>query len=103
MSLCRGKIRKAKAQTEFTLTMAIKDNGSVATNTLAKKRKAKVYLLPSLDTEGNLLTKDVEKTEILKALFDSVLTSKTSYFQHTQPPELENRDKEQNKVTIIQR
>lgn len=46
-----------------------------------------------MDTERNLLTKDEERAEILNAFFDLVLTSKTNYFQDTQPPELENKDR----------
>ena len=49
------------------------------------------------------MTKDEEKIEELDALFASVFNSKTSCFLGTQPPELEDRDREQNEASIIHR
>ena len=57
---------------------------------------------PLLDAGGTIVTKDEEKAEVLNAAFASVLNSKASFSQGTQPPEGEDRDKEQNEAPIIQ-
>ncbi|KAK4829746.1 LOW QUALITY PROTEIN: hypothetical protein QYF61_006455 [Mycteria americana] len=68
-----------------------------------KIRKPKAQLELNLATVGgNIATKDEEKAEVPNALFASVFTSQTSYPQGIQPPELEDRDREQNKPPIIQ-
>lgn len=50
-----------------------------------------------MEVRGNIETEDEEKTEVLKTFFALVSNS-----SGTQPPDLENRDKEQNEVPIIQ-
>lgn len=59
-----------------------------------KRARENLYCL--LDTAGNIITKDEEKTEVLNAFFISVFSSQTSYPQGTQT-ELEDKDEEQNK------
>ncbi|KAK4831655.1 hypothetical protein QYF61_018622 [Mycteria americana] len=63
---------------------------------------AKENLPPLLDVGGNIATKDEEKAEVLIAFVASVFNSQTSYPQGIQPPELEDRDGEQNKPPIIE-
>lgn len=48
------------------------------------------------------MTKAEEKAEILIAAFASVCNSKTSYSPRSQHLEMDNRDEEQNEVSIIQ-
>ncbi|KAK4813791.1 hypothetical protein QYF61_026373 [Mycteria americana] len=50
----------------------------------------------------NIVTKVEEKAEVLNASFASFFNSNTSCSLGTQPPELEDRDGEQNKAPIIQ-
>ncbi|KAK4830258.1 hypothetical protein QYF61_009351 [Mycteria americana] len=100
--LCREKIRRAKAQLEINLATAIKTNRKCFYKYINNKRRAKDNLHPLLDMGGNIVTKDEEKAEVLNAFFASVFKSKTSYSPGTQPPELEDRDGEQNEAPEIQ-
>ena len=54
-----------------------------------------------LDAEGNLVTKDQDKAEVLNAFLASVFNSKTRYSPGTQPTALVDRDGEQNKPCVI--
>lgn len=48
------------------------------------------------------MTKAEENAEVFDVIFDSVSYSKTSYSWSTRPPDLEDRDGEQNAAPIIQ-
>ncbi|KAK4821391.1 hypothetical protein QYF61_019292 [Mycteria americana] len=66
------------------------------------KRTAKENLQPLVDRGGNTVTKDEEKAEVLNAFFASVFNSRANCSLGTQPPELEDRDGDQNGAPIIQ-
>ncbi|KAK4805322.1 hypothetical protein QYF61_018185 [Mycteria americana] len=100
--LCRDKIRRAKVKLELNLASAVKDNKKCFYKYINNKRRAKENLHPLLDAGGNIVTKDEEKAEVLNAFFSSFFNSKTSCSWGTQPPELEDRDGEQNEAPIIQ-
>jgi len=99
---CREEMRKAKAQLELKLATVVRDNKKCFYKYTNNKKRAKESLHPLLDARGNIATKDEEKVEVLNAFFASVFNSQDSYFQGTQPPVLEDREKEQNEPHIIQ-
>lgn len=69
---------------------------------LNSKRSAKENLPPLLDTAGNVITEDKEKAEVCFTFFTSVFHCLASYPQGTEPPNLEDRDEEQNNPPTIQ-
>ena len=79
MKLCREKTGKAKAQLELNLATKVKENNKYFYKYINSKRRARENLHPLLDAEGNLVTKDQDKAEVLNAFVASVINSKTCY------------------------
>ncbi|KAF1468727.1 hypothetical protein FQV17_0013856, partial [Megadyptes antipodes antipodes] len=98
---CREEMRKAKAQLERNLAAVVKDNKKSFYKYINNKKRAKENLHPLLDAGGNIVTEDEEKVEVLNAFFVSAFNRQTSYPQGTRPPELEDRDGEQDEPPII--
>ncbi|KAK4818935.1 hypothetical protein QYF61_022112 [Mycteria americana] len=87
--LRREKTIRAKAELELSLATAVKDNKKYFFKYTGSKRRAKEDLWPLVDGGGNTVTKDEEKAE-------------GQFSLGTQPPELEDRDGDQNGAPIIQ-
>jgi len=61
----------------------------------------KENLHPLLDAEGNMVTKNQDKAEVLNTFFATVFNSKTNCFLVTQPLALVDRGGQQNRLCII--
>lgn len=68
-------------------------------NILVSRGGSKRISIHLLDAVGNVITEN--EAEILNDFFISAFNNKASYPQDTQPPELEDRDEEQNKPPTI--
>ena len=72
VKLCRESIRRAKAQLELNLATAVMDNKKYFYKFVNSKRRIRENLPPLLDAEGNMVTKDEEKAEVLNVYFASL-------------------------------
>jgi len=99
---CRGEIRKAKAQLQPRLATVARDNKKCFYKYMHNKKRGKESLHPLLDARGKIATKHEEKAEVVNAFFALVFNSQTDYIQDFQPTELEDREGEQNRLSIIQ-
>lgn len=68
-----------------------------------QQQKEGQNLLPLLDAAGNINTEDEEEADVVNVFFTSVFNSQTSYSQDTEPPDLEDSDREQNKPPKFKR
>lgn len=83
------------------MATVVKDNQNCFFKYINNKIRAKENLYPLFDVGGNILTKDVEKTEALNAFYAPVINSQTSCSGGIQPPELEDRSNGQDEAPII--
>ena len=82
--LCRENIRRAKAQLELNLATVIKGNKKCFCKYISNKRRAKENLHPLLDAEGNIVTEDEEKADVLNAfLLQSLIVRPAVVWVHS--------------------
>ena len=92
----------AFSDTSFIITGSIKKK--IFRNTLITKREPRSISIPYWmgAGEGTLPPRMRKKAEVLNAFFASVFNSQTGYAQGIQPPDLEDRNGDQNKTPTIQ-
>lgn len=100
---CREKIRKEKVQLEFNLVdhwceRSLKNVFIIH----QQQRRDKENLHAILNTEGDPVSKDKVKAEVLNAFFASSFNSKTSYSSGNQAPDKGRIDREQDSPPVIQ-
>ena len=71
---CRAGVRKAKAQLELKPDREVKVNRKGCRRYTGSKRKAEENMGPLLHGAGDTVTKDMEKAEVLIAVFAMVFT-----------------------------
>ncbi|KFQ20880.1 hypothetical protein N332_01897, partial [Mesitornis unicolor] len=74
----RDQVRKAKAQMKLNLARDIKGNKKNFYRYISDKRKAREDMGPLWKENGELVTRDTEKAEVLNDFFASVFTGKGS-------------------------
>ncbi|PKU49591.1 rna-directed dna polymerase from mobile element jockey-like [Limosa lapponica baueri] len=76
--LCRDEVREAKAQLELDLARDIKKNKKGFYRYINQKRKVKENVPPLLSSNGELVSTEEEKAEVLNNFFASVFTGNPS-------------------------
>ena len=74
----RDRVRKAKTHIELNLARDTKENKNKFYIYMSNKRKAREYVGPLWKETGNLVTRDMEKAEVLNDFFSSVFSGKGS-------------------------
>lgn len=87
---CMNGVRKAKAQLELKLAREVKGDKKGFYKDIGSKRKAKESECSLLSGAGDLVTKEMEKAEVLNAFFASVFNGKACP-QASQVPEPPSR------------
>ncbi|XP_054034985.1 uncharacterized protein LOC128899525, partial [Dryobates pubescens] len=80
--------REAKAYLELKLASDVKDNKKSFYKYINSKRKGRDNLHSLVDMEGNVVTQDEEKAEVLNTFFTSVFTSWKEHLPDSWPAEL---------------
>jgi len=78
VQVARDQVWKAKALIELNLARDVKDNKKSFYRYVSDKWKSSENVGPFWKETGDLVTQDMEKTEVLNGFFASVFTSKCS-------------------------
>ncbi|KAK4817866.1 hypothetical protein QYF61_001676 [Mycteria americana] len=96
----RDQVRKAKALIELNLARGVKGNKKSFYRYIGDKRKTRENVGPLWRETGELVTRDMEKAEVINNFFTSVFTSKCS--SHTaQVAEGKGRDWEKEEPPTV--
>ena len=73
VSMCRHKIRKAKAQMELNLASNVKNNKMGFYRYIGRRRQVKEGVSPLMKGNGELVSSGIEQSEVLNECFALVL------------------------------
>jgi len=96
----RDHVRKAKVLSELNLVRDIKGNKKSFHRYISDKRKARENVGPLWKEMGDLVTRDMEKAEVVDDFFASVFTGKCSSHT-TQVREGKGRDWENEELPTV--
>lgn len=86
----RNEVRKVKAHLELSLVRDFKGIKKGFYKYIGNKRKTRENVSPLLNGARDLVTKDMEKAEVLNAFLTSVVISKIN-LQESQAPEIRGK------------